>query len=306
MRKDHLKFIAAMGLYSSCGIIAKFIDLSSTQIVFLRTLLGSLLLAGIFFLSGKKPSRKASLRSRLLVIASGVVMAVDWLLVYEAYNRIGVSLGTVLEYMGPIIVIALSPLFFDEKINAKKVFAIFMAFGGAAMISGTALSGGIDVKGLICGVLAAFCLAGTVILNKSARELDGMENSVLQLLSTFVTVALYTMLRGQVALPATTHDWILILILGFVNTGIAGWLYFSSMSVLPAQTVSMLGYLEVVFGLVLAAVILHETMTMAQTVGALLILTGAVISEVKGIDGIIHGRRRKNGYIAVQGISDRR
>jgi len=174
------------------------------------------------------------------------------------------------------------------------------------MISGTALSGGIDVKGLICGVLAAFCLAGTVILNKSARELDGMENSVLQLLSTFVTVALYTMLRGQVALPATTHDWILILILGFVNTGIAGWLYFSSMSVLPAQTVSMLGYLEVVFGLVLAAVILHETMTMAQTVGALLILTGAVISEVKGIDGIIHGRRRKNGYIAVQGISDRR
>jgi len=101
MRKDHLKFIAAMGLYSSCGIIAKFIDLSSTQIVFLRTLLGSLLLAGIFFLSGKKPSRKASLRSRLLVIASGVVMAVDWLLVYEAYNRIGVSLGTVIGVYGP-------------------------------------------------------------------------------------------------------------------------------------------------------------------------------------------------------------
>ena len=45
----------------------------------------------------------------LFVAISGIAMATDWLLLFEAYAQIGVSLGMLINYTGPAIVIAASP-----------------------------------------------------------------------------------------------------------------------------------------------------------------------------------------------------
>jgi drug/metabolite transporter (DMT)-like permease len=68
-----------------------------------------------------------------------------------------------------------------------------------------------------------------------------------------------------------------------VNTGIGCYLYFSSISNLPVQTVAVCGYLEPLSAVLFAVVFLHESMTLLQTVGAVLILGGAVYGENPGL-----------------------
>ena len=54
MNNSLFKYLVALLLFGSNGIVASYIDLNSYEIVLLRTLIGSLLLIGIFFLGRGK------------------------------------------------------------------------------------------------------------------------------------------------------------------------------------------------------------------------------------------------------------
>ena len=54
MKTSYLKYIFALLLFGSNGIVASLIHLSSYEIVLLRTLIGSLLLIAIFFMAREK------------------------------------------------------------------------------------------------------------------------------------------------------------------------------------------------------------------------------------------------------------
>jgi hypothetical protein len=67
-----------------------------------------------------------------------------------------------------------------------------------------------------------------VILNKKAKSIQGLENAMLQLLVSFLTVAVYVGLRQGFFIDIAAASWLPILILGIVNTGMGCYLYFSS------------------------------------------------------------------------------
>ncbi len=91
MKRSYYKYLSALLLFGSNGIVASFIALSSYEIVLLRTLIGSLLLIVLFPLGGKKLSFFKYKRDSLFLTVSGIAMGASWMLLYEAYVRIGVS-----------------------------------------------------------------------------------------------------------------------------------------------------------------------------------------------------------------------
>lgn len=54
IRKEYTKYILSLILFGSNGIIAGFISLPSTEIVFWRTMIGSILLVLIYIMKEKK------------------------------------------------------------------------------------------------------------------------------------------------------------------------------------------------------------------------------------------------------------
>jgi len=129
-------------------------------------------------------------------------------------------------------------------------------------------------------LLSAVMYAVMVIFNKKAKNITGMENTIIQLLVSFLTVAVFVIVKQGAAINILPSDVIPILILGVINTGIGCYLYFSSIGYLPVQTVSICGYLEPLSAVLLSAVILGETMHIVQIIGAVLILCGAAGSEL--------------------------
>ena len=286
MKRSYFKYILALLLFGSNGIMASFISINSYEIVLLRTLLGSLLLLAIFLLSKGKFTFYKSKKHFLYLAVSGVAMGTSWMLLYEAYTRIGVSISSLLYYCGPVIVMVLSPLLFKEKLNIFKVSGFISVLCGVFLVNGNALSGDGDTFGILCGVLSAVMYAFMVIFNKKATSITGLENSTLQLIISFLTVAVFVGIKQGFVMVISTESILPLLILGFINTGIGCYFYFSSIGNLPVQSVAICGYLEPLSAVLFSVLILKEVMLPIQIIGAVLILGGAIFGECMKRQGV--------------------
>lgn len=284
MKKSYLKYIFALLLFGSNGIVASNIKLNSYEIVLLRTFIGSLLLIAVFIITKNRFSFFKSRKSFLLLVVSGISMGASWMFLYEAYKQIGVSIASLCYYCGPVIVMVLSPIIFKEKLTWVKITGFISVLIGICLINIKALSEGSNLFGIVCGLMSAVMYSFMVIFNKKAVKITGMENSTLQLTISCLTVAIFVLFKQGliIHIPSASIPWIFCL--GLVNTGIGCFLYFSSIDDLPVQSVAVIGYLEPLSAVIMSVLLLHEEMSIIQIIGAICIIGGAIWSE-----GIIKG-----------------
>ena len=281
MKASYLKYIFALLLFGSNGIVASLIHLSSYEIVLLRTLIGSLLLIAIFFIAREKLTFYKYKTQSIFLAVSGIAMGTSWIFLYEAYDEIGVSLASLAYYCGPVIVMILSPILFRERLTKLKVCSFLVVLVGIFLVNGTAFENGVSVWGLACGLLSAVCYSLMVMFNKKAKDITGLENSMLQLFVAFLTVAVFVGIKQGYRMQIDTQSIIPILVLGLLNTGIGCYFYFSSIGKLPVQTVAICGYLEPLSAVVFSVIFLKETMLPMQIIGAVLIIGGAMLGEYR-------------------------
>ena len=282
MKRDYLKYIAALLLFGTNGIVASAILLNSYEIVFLRTMIASLFLGAVFLITRGKFQGLEHKKHLAWLLISGAAMGASWMFLYEGYAQIGVSMATLAYYCGPVIVMALAPLIFKEKMVSARIIGFLSVVLGMFLVNRDTLIQSGLTWGLFCGIMAALMYAVMVIFNKKAVNITGLENAVWQLVASFIIVAIFTVLKQGLVIPITSADIAPILLLGIVNTGIGCYLYFSSIQQLPAQSVAILGYLEPLSALLFSAVFLQERLTSIQVVGAVLILGGAAFGEFWG------------------------
>lgn len=279
MKKSYLKYLSSLLLFGSNGIVASYIILSSYEIVFLRTLIGSIFLLCVFLFSKQKLQALENKKDVLYLAASGISTGISWLFLYQAYAEIGVSLATLACYCGPIIVIMLSPLIFNERLNIYKISGFVIVFTGMIFVNGSELSQAGISFGLICGILSAIAYSIMVIFAKKVKTINGLEYTFIQLISSFLIVAIFLGLKQGFYIPKLTENIFPVLFLGIINTGIGCYLYFSSIKDLPAITVGICGYLEPLSALFFSAIFLNERLSFIQLTGAVLIIGGAIIAE---------------------------
>lgn len=279
MKKAYFKYIIALLLFGSNGIVASNIHLPSVEIVFWRTLIGSLLLVVIFLATRQKITFIKEKRDTLFIVLSGIAMGTSWMFLYEAYSQIGVSLASLSYYCGPVIVMALSPILFKEKLTKNKFMGFFAVLIGIFLVNGTVSGKELNIFGIFCGLMSAVMYSFMVILNKKATKVQGLENSTIQLIVSFLTVAVFVGFKTGYQITISGNDLLWVMVIGLLNTGVGCYFYFSSIGKLPVQTVAICGYLEPLSAVILATIILGETMLPLQILGAILIIGGAVFGE---------------------------
>lgn len=279
-KKALIKYLSALLLFGLNGIIASHIAMNSYEIVFLRTLIGSVLLLGIFLTAKGTFHFRVNKRDYLYIGFSGIAMGASWMFLFEAYHQIGVGISSLLYYCGPVIVMILSPMIFREKLTIPKIVGFIAVILGIVLVNGQAALNGINTIGLICGGMSAVMYFFMVTLNKQSKRVTGLENSAVQLAVSFLTAAVFVGIKERFVFSVPSDGIVWILILGVLNTGIGCYLYFSPLSKLPVQTVAILGYLEPLSAVLFAALLLHETMTVPQIIGAICIIGGAMIGEL--------------------------
>lgn len=281
MKNAYIKFILAAVIFGTNGIIASHIPLSSYEIVLTRTVLGGFFLLILATARREWSSlRRASRASLVWLVLSGLFLSGNWLFLYEAYQHIGVSLATLMCYCGPILIMILSYFVFHEPFTVPKVSAMVIVTIGILCINSADVQAHGLSWGLVCGFLSAVCFALLVIAMKKVSGIGGILSPACQLLVASLVVAAVTLSMPTAPVSLDMTNIACMVCLGIVNTGLGYYLYFSGVQHLSAQSVSICGYMEPLTALALSAILLGESLTLLQWIGAACILGGVAFSEL--------------------------
>ena len=106
--------------------------------------------------------------------------------------------------------------------------------------------------------------------------------SLVQLATSAVVLIPYVLIVEDTStVQFNTLNISMLLIIGIVHTGIAYALYYSCLKDLKSQTVALYSYIDPVVSVLLAILILNESMSFMKLIGAVLILGAAIIGEIK-------------------------
>ncbi|QUH19647.1 DMT family transporter [Alkaliphilus sp. B6464] len=284
MKKARIQFVLSMLIVGSMGLFVKNIPFSSAQIALVRGILGCAFIFVFGLLSSEKVSGEKIKANRWILIASGIALGGNWILLFQAYKYTTISNATICYYFAPVLVMILSPLILKESLNTLKVMCIVAALVGLVCIAGVSQTSGVnDFVGVLYGLVAAVLYATVIFLNKQLKDITGIESSIVQLGIAAVSLLPYVLLVDGIQLDKmTVKPIVLLLIVGVVHTGVVYLLYFSSMRELSGQSIAALSYIDPVVAIILATIFLHEKMTIVQLIGGILILGATFVNEIYG------------------------
>ncbi len=284
MNKENLArlmLITSMTIFGTIALFVRNIPLPSGEIALYRAILAALLISAFLIVTRQKIDFRKIKRDIPLLLFSGVAMGINWILLFEAYNYTTVSAATLSYYFAPVIVTAVCPIIFREKMTAKQIICFVMSTVGLVLITGIGGIGERGIIGILLGLGAAVFYATVVLINKFIKEVEGIHRTLMQFLAAIVTLIPYVAVTNGVNLTALdTKGWVCLLIIGLLHTGITYCLYFSSLKELPGQKAAILSYIDPLVAVVISVAILGEEMTLMQAIGGLLILGFTLYNEL--------------------------
>ena len=277
-----LMLIMSMVIFGTLGIFVRKIPVSSGELALYRALLAAILIGIFLLVTGQSIPWKSIKREVPLLLISGAAMGINWILLFEAYNYTTVSVATLSYYFAPVIVTALCPIIFKEKLTLKQIICFVMSSVGLVLITGIGGEAkGNNLVGILFGLGAAVFYASVILLNKFIKNVEGIHRTFLQFLSAIVVLVPYVIFTSGVSVfDLNFEGWANLLIVGLVHTGITYCMYFSSLKELTGQKAAILSYIDPLVAVFISVTVLKETMGAMQIIGGALILGFTLLNEI--------------------------
>lgn len=275
MRTAHIELHTAVLLFGVSGLFGKFISTNPAVIVFGRALFAALVLfIGLrFFRLGLAVNGR---KSQLLILASGLLLALHWWAFFHAIQLSTVAVGLIGFATFPVFVTLLEPLVSRQQYRAVDFASAALVVVGLLFVApGFSLTD----QGLISLLWAVFSGALFAVLALINRQLVA-QHSAFVVVFYQLGVAALCLLPLVVAVVGGLDQktlW-LLLVLGIVCTALPHALFIKSLAVLKAQLASVVTALEPVYGIALAVIFLDEVPGLSTLLGAGLVFAAVVLA----------------------------
>lgn len=291
MRRAYLALVIGVFCFSFSSILIRMVDAPAPAIAAYRMILVSLLIAPIALAKSRRKIVSVSRSDSWFLIATGVVLAVHFLLFVTAVQNTSVANATVLINSHPIIVAILAFLLLHEGNRFTAAGAALGMLGIMVISLSDYGSGNLygDVLAFLGAVMEAFYIIMTRFMRKKIDLL-----TFLFFVNTATAVTLIGIcLVGNVPLwPYSNYDMAVFLAMAIVPAGIGYSLYNYSLRWLLAPQVSVIQLGEAVFASIMAIFLFSEIPSPFVLLGALLILGGILL--------VVHVNGRKKAVPVTQ------
>ena len=283
--KGMMLVILGASLWGVMGIFVRGLSASgysSYDIAFLRCLLAGI---GFFLFKAITQPRvlKINLKGLCICFLYGILAYAMGFVCYGiAVERIPVAVATVLMFMSPVWVAVLGVLVFKEKLEKQTVLVILICILGAAMVADVfgSAGGSMDIIGILAGIVNGFGVALQIMIPRyfvKKYERDTMlvygflgATVGLAFLTDFKTIG--TSLQGAEAVSVIVS----VLCLGLLCTMVVNVSVVKATAYINTTTCSILSSLEVVVGAVVGILIFHESMSVFQVIGAVIVVCASL------------------------------
>ncbi|RYX86516.1 EamA family transporter [bacterium] len=271
---------ASVVLFGFTGLFGKWLSVHPFVIVFGRVLFASLTLFLLLTLQGRN-LRIRSKRDFGGLVLIGVLLALHWLSFFASVQVSNVAICLIALSTAPIIVVLLEPLFFRHEQLARSNIIVAIAVTAGVIIATPSwdISNAVT-QGVLWGLMAS--LTSALITLESRKQVDKYEPLLVSFYQLTTVAVLLLPVMFVMRPTVTMHDVGLLALLGIVFTGVAQMLFMQSLLGVPARLASLVtAGMEVVYGVLLAALLLHEIPSYRTVFGGLIIITATIFAMLQ-------------------------
>jgi DME family drug/metabolite transporter len=283
-----LAVAAAASIWGTLGLFAKILyaqGVSFESLVAVRASVGWLAVISFLLATQGARSLRVARRDLAFLLPLGLIgIGTFYLLYFYTVRESTIGTAAILLYSAPAFVVVLAWLFLKEPLNAAKGFALLLTVGGIFLVAGAYDPANLEVspKILLTGLLSGLTYGLYAIFG---RPLAGhlspavILSYALAFGSALLVVAALPTLDTLAGLPASSYA--LLLMLAVVHTTVAFALYTFGIRHLGAGRASIVATVEPVVAGILGVTLLGEELTALKVLGALLVLAGAALAQVR-------------------------
>ncbi|HCU05160.1 MAG TPA: hypothetical protein DIC51_02440 [Coxiellaceae bacterium] len=202
---------------------------------------------------------------------------------FKSIALTGSITGLILLCTGPIFTAAFSYIFFKEKLSLYTILSVMLTFFGVFLIltDGAMSFLNKSIMGIAYGFASGIFFGLFPVLMRIFM-LKGLNPIALLAYSLFfggIFLFPYVGLHDASIIFTNYHILLYLLLIGFVSTTIADYLFISSLNYLSATKVSLLTLIEIPFIAIVGIFLLKEKLFFYQLLGMLLFLIGVVFNK---------------------------
>jgi drug/metabolite transporter (DMT)-like permease len=274
-------------LFGATGIFGALITADALMITWGRALFAVFTLIVLSRLFSKERAQWsntcASWRSQpAAFLFSGAMLTVHWVTFFFAVKVGGVAVATLGFASFPAFITLIEALFLREKVGRAEWLRLLLVSLGLVLITPSFEWANQGTEGLVWGVLSGAAFGVLAVLNRrklsyiNAFQVAGLQNALVFIfLLPWAASSL-----GQVSVS----DWLLIAALGIVCTGLAHWLFVSSLRELPARTAGLVVASEPLYAILFAWMLFDQIPAIRMLVGAA-VMMAAIFSASLAVRG---------------------
>jgi drug/metabolite transporter (DMT)-like permease len=264
---------------SSFGTLAIFARLAYADgvtpitLLFLRFGIASLCMLSITLIKGIPFPRGYILLG--LALMGGIGYVGQALSYFTALTLIPAGLVALLLYLYPAIVTVLAVIVLKERISKWKIIALLIALGGTVLTIGP--TGGGQSLGVIFGLGAAFIYSVYILAgSKITKQVTPIQSSAVVIISAAIVSSGLVAIKGP-AFPATASGWGSVIAIALISTILAIVTFFAGLERVGPTNASTLSTVEPAVTVVLAAMVLGETISIFRIIGGMMIILAVII-----------------------------
>ncbi len=281
MNEEHKALIGlhiSVFLVGVTGLLSKLVTTSAVFIVFGRVLFASAAL--VLILKCRKESiLPKTVKDAFVFIALGALLSFHWYAFFHSIKLSSVAIGLLTFATFPFFTTFLEPVFFRTVLKLRDVALAFLCcFGVWLIVPEIDLSEDYG-QGVVWGILSGASYAFILLVNK--KYVASYSPLNLTLYQCFVALVITSPIVFLMQETVMTMDWIYLFFNGVICTAIAHTLYIYSSRFIAAKTISIVTMLELIYGIVLAYLILGEKVGVYMAAGGCIIMFAAYLSSRK-------------------------
>jgi drug/metabolite transporter (DMT)-like permease len=276
--KHYLKIVAAMLVWSTWGMLIRWLGLPPVVVLFYTSLIASFTVPAVLAVRGELDLTGVT-QAWPLFAALAMSSIVNNITYFYSLGHTAVSNAVFTHYTAPIFVAILAPVLIRERLQKVTLISLPIAVAGMALI--VAASGGLRFEGehfagILAGTASGVAYAFLIIISRKLSQMMLHHKAVVMILWITAVVTAPAALAADASLTAKTAG--LLLVTGLVHSTVAPLLYFSALRHVIAQHAAILGYIEPLAAVPLAFLFLAEYPTLSALIGGLfIILSGYLV-----------------------------
>jgi len=255
------------------------------EAAFFRFVLASLFLLAITHYREGLPRITARQLGAIVALGATGIFAYN-LFFFNGLARIGAGRASLIIALNPVFITLASALVYREPLPAKRVAGVLLSITGAIIVITRGDPLAVFDSGVGAGELLIFgcVLSWTLysVIGKTAMQ--GLSplaavcySSVAGTLLLFAAALLHGSVLDAIGYPLTA--WLSLLYLGMFGTVVGFLWYFRGIQLIgPSRAAVFINFVPV-NGVLLAALVLGEPLTMSLLVGGLLVVAGSTLAN---------------------------